>query len=133
VSHAIGHGHPPAVKLLAVSRQDVFHQREHGYEFPAEPDFRGIDPRHLQQLGSQTIQMVRLLVDESGQFDVIAGEASAFQKSGTCRPYRRQRRLERVGERVQNRRAKLFGLARRFGPALFIEGTCALTTQLVQS
>ena len=56
---------------------------------PPEPDFRRIDPRHLQQLGSQTIQVVRLLVDEGGQLDVIGREASAFQKPRAGRPYRR--------------------------------------------
>ncbi len=114
------------MKLLAISRQDVFNQREHRDALPPEPDFRGIDPRHLQELGSQTVQMVRLLVDESGQFDVIRREASTLKKSRTCRPYRRKRRLERVGERVENRRPKLLGLARRFGPAFFFEGTRAL-------
>ena len=126
VSRAVGHFYPPAVKLLAISRQDVFNQREHGDALPPEPDFRGIDPRHLEELGSQAIQMVRLLVDESGQFGVIGGEASAFEKPRACRPYRRERRLERVGERVENRRAKLLSLARRLGPALLFEGTRAL-------
>ena len=49
------------------------------------------------------------------------GEAPGFQKSRACRPYGRQRRLERMGKRVEDRGSKLFGLPRRFGPALRFE------------
>src|ERR1035441_10795478 len=47
-----------------MARHDVFNQRGHRYALTPQSDFRGIDPRHLQQFGSEAIQMLRLFVDE---------------------------------------------------------------------
>jgi hypothetical protein len=86
------------------------------YGYLPQAEVAGLQAEHLRRIVDESLQPVRFLADDRRKL-VLAGAPGQLLREGAGGGlHRRQRRLELVGDRIEERGAQLAAVPRRFGP-----------------